>query len=129
MASVDQDFDQCSALRPASFGFYLKLKVVESMVIVDKTRLDGSRVRVAEGVIGDASASVIFTARDDQVDLLVPGNTLELLNAKVEMYEGWMRLEVDRWGDVKAASEPLTDEVNLLDNLSYIEYELVDRPA
>ena len=58
--------------------------------------------------------------------MLVPGDTLELLNAKVEMYKGWMRLVVDRWGAVHKAAQAAEFKVAAA-NLSNIEYELVER--
>ena len=41
------------------------------------------------------------------------------------MFKGFMRLTVDKWGKIEAASQPATFEVNTQNNLSAIEYELV----
>uniref|UniRef100_A0A0D3E133 Single-stranded DNA binding protein Ssb-like OB fold domain-containing protein n=2 Tax=Brassica oleracea TaxID=3712 RepID=A0A0D3E133_BRAOL len=35
--------------------------------------------RIAECLVGDETASIIFTARNDQVDLMKPGTTVNLL--------------------------------------------------
>ena len=49
-------------------------------------------------------------------------------NAKVEMFKGFMRLAVDKWGSVKPAPEAAKFEVNVKNDLSAIEYELVVEP-
>jgi len=54
----------CSALTPASVGHNLRVKVLSVEVAVDRARLDGTRARVAEAIVGDESASIVFTARD-----------------------------------------------------------------
>eukprot|EP00850_Spirogloea_muscicola_P009554 SM000054S18040 [mRNA] locus=s54:13199:13816:- [translate_table: standard] len=85
-------------------------------------------MRIAECVVGDATGAVVFTARNDQVDVAKEGATLALRNAKVDTYKGAMRLAVDnRWGRVEAASPSaqLAGEPRLDNNLSLLEYELV----
>jgi replication factor A1 len=51
-------------LGPYSKGDNLKLKVLHSNTVIDKTRPDGSRVRVAEILVGDDTGCVILTARN-----------------------------------------------------------------
>lgn len=63
-----------------------------------------------------------------QIDVAKPGNTIILRNARVEMFNGFMRLSVDRWGTVKLAPEPARFEVNTANDLSATEYELVAVP-
>eukprot|EP00850_Spirogloea_muscicola_P001353 SM000005S17150 [mRNA] locus=s5:452934:453563:- [translate_table: standard] len=84
-------------------------------------------MRIAECVVGDATGAVVFTARNDQVDMAKEGATLALRNAKVDTYKGAMRLAVDnRWGRVEAAPPAqLAGEPRLDNNLSLLEYELV----
>jgi replication factor A1 len=53
-----------------------------------------------------------------------PGKTIIVRNAKIDMFKGFMRLAVDKWGKVEI-SEPATWEINTTNNLSNIEYELV----
>jgi len=73
---------------------------------------------------GDNTGCVILTARNDQIDVVQPGKTIVVRNAKIDMFKGFMRLAVDKWGKVEL-SEPATFEVNATNNLSNIEYELV----
>ena len=58
------------------------------------------------------------------VDMMEPGNTVILRNAKIDMFKGSMRLAVDKWGRVEV-TEPASFTVKEENNLSLVEYELV----
>ncbi|KAK6132789.1 hypothetical protein DH2020_033467 [Rehmannia glutinosa] len=60
-----------------------------------------------------------------QVDLMKAGNTVILRNAKIDMFKGSMRLAVDKWGRIEL-TEPATFVVKEDNNLSLVEYELVN---
>lgn len=49
-------------IEPLSTSFNLRVKVLESEVILDKERLDGSRARAAEALVGDETGTIIFSA-------------------------------------------------------------------
>ena len=59
------------------------------------------------------------------VDMMKPGVTMILCNAKIDMFKGSMRLAVDKWGRVK-----VTEDANFVvkeqNNLSLVEYESVN---
>lgn len=57
--------------------------------------------------------------------MMKPGNTVVLRNAKIDMFKGSMRLAVDKWGRVEVG-EPAKFEVKEDNNLSLVEYELVN---
>lgn len=59
------------------------------------------------------------------VDIMKPGDTVILRNAKIDMFKGTMRLAVDKWGRVEV-TEPASFEVKEDNNLSLVEYELVN---
>lgn len=59
------------------------------------------------------------------VDLLKPGATVIMRNAKIDMFKGSMRLAVDKWGRIEA-TEPASFTVKEDNNLSLVEYELVN---
>ncbi|XVF31663.1 hypothetical protein REPUB_Repub17cG0010900 [Reevesia pubescens] len=63
-------------------------------MVVQKGRADGPQVRqmrVAECLVGDETGMIIFTARNDQVDLMKKGTTVTLRNAKIDMFKRSMR--------------------------------------
>lgn len=59
------------------------------------------------------------------VDMMKPDATVILRNAKIDMFKGSMRLAVDKWGRVEV-TEPADFGVNEENNLSLVEYELVN---
>lgn len=59
------------------------------------------------------------------VDLMKPGTTVNLRNAKIDMFKGSMRLAVDKWGRIEV-TEPAEITVKEDNNLSLVEYELVN---
>ncbi|KVH96824.1 Nucleic acid-binding, OB-fold [Cynara cardunculus var. scolymus] len=58
-------------------------------------------------------------------DLMKPGNTVIIRNAKIDMFKGSMRLAVDKWGRIEV-TEPASFTVKEDNNLSLVEYELVN---
>ncbi|KAL5723749.1 hypothetical protein ACHQM5_007106 [Ranunculus cassubicifolius] len=121
-------FTKVDQLRPGTSGHTLTVKVVNSKMVMQKGRPDGPQVRqmrLAECLVGDESGIIVFTARNDQVDLMEAGKTVILRNAKIDMYKGSMRLAVDKWGRVEV-TEPASFTVKEDNNLSLIEYELVN---
>lgn len=59
------------------------------------------------------------------MDLLTVGTTVILRNAKIDMFKGAMRLAVDKWGRIEV-TEPASFQVKEDNNLSLVEYELVN---
>ncbi|KAE8663846.1 Detected protein of confused Function [Hibiscus syriacus] len=97
-------------------------------MVLQKGRADGPQVRqmrIAECLVGDETRMIIFTARNERVDMVKEGTTVTLCNAKTDMFKGSMRLAVDKWGRVEV-DEPASFTVKEDTNLSLIEYELVD---
>jgi len=121
-------FTKVDQLRPGTHGHNLIVKVVDSKMVVQRGReggQQGRQMRIAECLVGDETGIIVFTARNDQVDVMKLGTTVELRNAKIDMFKGSMRLAVDKWGIVKAAESPAEFAVKEDNNLSLIEFELV----
>ncbi|KAL8461143.1 hypothetical protein ACS0TY_032569 [Phlomoides rotata] len=101
----------------------LVVKVINSNTVLQKGAAASPHLRntrIAEYLVGDDTTSILFTARNDQVDLMKPEGSVILRNAKIDM-----RLAVDKWGCIKV-SQPTTFVVKEDNNLSLIEYELVN---
>ncbi|XP_061999338.1 uncharacterized protein LOC133716678 [Rosa rugosa] len=80
---------------------------------------------ITECLVSDDTGTIVFIARNDQVDIMKPGTTVILRNAKIDMFiKGTMRLVVDKWGRVEV-TEPASFEVKEVNNLSLVEYELL----
>ncbi|KDP21003.1 hypothetical protein JCGZ_21474 [Jatropha curcas] len=123
-------FIKVDQLKPGTNGHTLIAKVLTSNTVLQKGRPTAAasnrlrNTRIAECLIGDETGTILFTARNDQVDLMKPGTTVILRNAKIDMFKGSMRLAVDKWGRIEV-TEPAKFVVKEDNNLSLVEYELV----
>ncbi|KAI3789585.1 hypothetical protein L2E82_02385 [Cichorium intybus] len=121
-------FTKVDNLKPGTTGLTLVAKVLSSEIVLQKGRAVSSNlrnVRIAECLVGDETGTILFTARNDQVDLMKPGASVIIRNGKIDMFKGSMRLAVDRWGRIEVTA-PVTFEVKEDNNLSLVEYELVN---
>ena len=60
-------FVKVNDLKPGTKGHNLTVKVVSSTTVLDKKSIRNSgNTRIAECLIGDDTASILFTARNDQ---------------------------------------------------------------
>ncbi|XP_061360661.1 uncharacterized protein At4g28440-like [Gastrolobium bilobum] len=115
-----QEEVEVQQLRPGTSGHTLTVKVVDTKIIWPHC----SHMQIAESLVGDETAMIVFTSRDDQVDQMKNGSTLILRNAKIIMYRGSMRLAVDNSGRIKVA-DPATFTVKEDNNMSLIEYGVI----
>ncbi|XP_009801124.1 uncharacterized protein At4g28440-like [Nicotiana tabacum] len=116
-------FTKVDQLRPMATGLNLTVKVVNTKTVVPRGN-QSRQMRLAECLVGDETGMIIFTARNDQVDMMTEGATVILRNAKIDMFKGSMRLAVDRWGRIEV-TEPASFSVKEDNNLSLIEFEQV----
>lgn len=119
-------FTTVNQLFPGTSGHTLVISVVSTNLVVHKSH--PNPIRISECLVGDQTGVIVFTARNEQVDLFRDGATLILRNAKIDMFRGSMRLAVDRWGRVEV-TEPANFTIKRDNNLSLVEYELVNVPA
>ncbi|KAJ8438264.1 hypothetical protein Cgig2_030629 [Carnegiea gigantea] len=120
-------FIKVDQLQPGTSGHTLAVKVLSSNTVLKRGRSVSQNLRntrIAECVVGDETGTIVFTARNDQVDMMKPGTAVILRNAKIDMFKGTMRLAVDKWGRIEV-TEPANFTVKEDNNLSLVEYELV----
>eukprot|EP00529_Nitzschia_sp_RCC80_P016558 CAMPEP_0113504398 /NCGR_PEP_ID=MMETSP0014_2-20120614/34694_1 /TAXON_ID=2857 /ORGANISM="Nitzschia sp." /LENGTH=650 /DNA_ID=CAMNT_0000399505 /DNA_START=47 /DNA_END=1999 /DNA_ORIENTATION=- /assembly_acc=CAM_ASM_000159 len=127
---------QKQRLQPPRGGFNLCVLVGAVNVVVDKRRVDQSRVRLAEVAIGDETGTVSLRARDGQIDVLEEISSRRgaavLRNATIELYQGkHIRLAVTKWGKISlypdniASTPPPPSKMNLDRNFSLIDLSIV----
>jgi hypothetical protein len=105
-------------------------------MVVDKRRVDSSRVRLAEVEIGDETGTVSLRARDDQIDTLEEvsksSGAVVLRNCTLELYQGkHIRLAITKWGklatypDSVASTPAPPSKMNRDRNFSKIDLSVV----
>ncbi|XP_071717148.1 uncharacterized protein At4g28440-like [Rutidosis leptorrhynchoides] len=108
-------------LKSGTTGLTLVVKILSSEIVLQR----GRNVRISKCLVGDQAGTILFTARNDQVDILKPGASVIIRNGKIDMFKGSMRLAVDKWDRIEV-TDPVTFEVKEDNNLSLVEYELVN---
>jgi len=83
-----------------------------------------TQVQGCEAKIVDETGVVNLRLKNDQKCQV--GDTLILRNARVSMFEGRLRLEIDKWGKMGIAEFPANFHVKSSFDVSAVEYELVD---
>ncbi|RWW44349.1 hypothetical protein BHE74_00049892 [Ensete ventricosum] len=114
-------FTKVDRLKPGTTGHTLTAKVLTSKTVLYKGTADPRPIRISECLLGDETGTIVFTARNEQVDLMKPGTTVILRNSKIDMFKGSLRLAVDKWGRVEV-TEPASFTVKEDNNLSLVEY-------
>lgn len=113
------------SLQPEQNNLDLRVTVISNQIVVDQTLPDGTRYVRSLAIVGDETASAILIgAGEEQVELLQKDAILDLRGAKVQMFNGFMRLIVNR-GVIIPSVDQTPQNVNH-SNVSVIEYELVD---
>mmetsp|Transcript_116307 Transcript_116307/g.335970 ORF Transcript_116307/g.335970 Transcript_116307/m.335970 type:complete len:544 (+) Transcript_116307:219-1850(+) len=123
-------------LQPPRGGYNLCVLVGKVTLVVDKKRVDQSRVRLAEVEIGDETGTVSLRARDEQIDLLdhvsSQSGAVVLRNCTLELFQGkHIRLAVTKWGklsvypDNVASTPPAPSKINYDRNFSEIDLSVV----
>ncbi|KAL3567347.1 hypothetical protein D5086_029998 [Populus alba] len=111
-------FIKVEELKPGTNGHNLTVKVLESKPVpVPKPRRAPMSLSQRPQRPSRINECLV-------VDIMQPGATVILRNAKIDMFKGSMRLAVDKWGRVEVA-EPANFAVRENNNLSLVEYELV----
>lgn len=105
----------------------MQLKVGAVTVTRERRRYDrGAMNRVAECIVGDQYGCVKMMAFDEQLDTVKEGEIITVRNAHANVVKEHLRLEVDRWAKVTKNTNDKISSINLSNNASDIEYELVN---
>ncbi|KAF9572438.1 hypothetical protein EC968_009916 [Mortierella alpina] len=88
-------FVNVASLVPNQRRCNLRLRVLSVETIAETMDPETGRIiQSAEAIVGDETACILLNLKNDQVNLLARNARLQLLNAHVNMYRGFMRLEV-----------------------------------
>ncbi|KAF8924540.1 hypothetical protein BGZ52_008073 [Haplosporangium bisporale] len=90
------NFINVASLVPDQHHCNLRLRVLSVEIIAETLHPEtGKILQSAEAIVGDDTACILLNLKNDQVNLLSRNARLQLTNAHVNMYRGFMRLEVN----------------------------------
>mmetsp|Transcript_55956 Transcript_55956/g.120036 ORF Transcript_55956/g.120036 Transcript_55956/m.120036 type:complete len:484 (+) Transcript_55956:346-1797(+) len=112
-------FGKVAKIRPDSAGLNLRVKATS-----DPKDVETKAGTAVEVTVGDDSASVTVSLRDNHKTGMSSGKSYEIRNAGVKMVQGRIHVVVDKWGKIEEVSDSV--EANAAKNISETEYELVN---
>ncbi len=80
--------------------------------------------RLAEAKAGDATGVVTLRVRDAQIETCKPGALIVVQNAQVHVFLGFIRVEVDKWGKLRASDADHLFSAKESNDISSVQYEL-----
>lgn len=86
------------------------------------SRRDGSNHRVTEVLVGDETGTILLTLWDNDIEKVNEGNTVNIGNGYVSLFQGSMRLNIGRFGTLEP-SEKAVENVKTDNNLSDRHFE------
>lgn len=114
-------FSKATDLNPTTKGFNCMVKCTKPAEQVEGTE------GVYEAQVGDESGVFTVSFRNkDLCEVCTKGASIRIQNTSVRMVKGFIRVVVDKWAAFKPADEPLEWEAKDGNDLSTVEYELVE---
>jgi len=101
------------------YNVYATIKSLEKK---DVTKYNGQVIKMAEGLIGDETASANFRFVGDWIDKLSEGRVISIRNGRSEVVNEHLRLETDIFGKVQVEPDVQIDTLNEDNNLSEVAY-------
>lgn len=113
-----------SELTPDSRAVNVTAKVVSKGEVRSTTSgRDYSTHRVVDALVGDETGCIYLNLWDDNINKVNEGDTLNIKNGYVNLFRGYMRLNIGRYGSFEIVQESQIKEVNTENNMSSKQYE------
>lgn len=110
-------------LRPRMKSLNISFKIMEKGEAREVTsRRDGETHRVVDAVAGDATGTILLSLWDDLIEQVEVDKTYRLENGYTSLFQGHLRLNIGRYGELKEAEEAI-EEVDTENDLSAVEHE------
>ena len=117
-------FSKVNEIQPGKSGYNLYLKIVSKTVLIDRKRIDSSRVVICDFVVGDETSMIKMRIRNEAyVDTFDEGDCIIVRNCKVPFVNNHIRLQVDAFGKIEKDEENKVKEVKKDKNLSDDVYD------
>jgi len=100
------------------------MRVVSKKVLIDITRLDNTRVAIADFIVGDETGVIKMRLRNENyIDMIQENQTIIARNCKIPVVNQHMRMVVDAFGKIEISNDKKIVEVNQEKNLSNAQYD------
>ncbi|MFX0168960.1 MAG: single-stranded DNA-binding protein [Candidatus Hodarchaeota archaeon] len=110
-------------LRPNMKSLNITFKLVEKGEEREVTsRRDNETHRVLDAIAGDTSGIVTLSLWDDMIDTVELDKTYRLENGYTSLFQGHLRLNIGRYGELKEAENSIED-IDTENDLSAEEHE------
>lgn len=105
-------------LRPRMKYLNITFKVLDQGELHEIiARRDRKKHYIVDMKVGDPTGTVILPVWDDLIDYFEVGKTYRLENGYTSVYQGFLRLNIGRYGRVSENGSPI-EEVDKLNNMS-----------
>jgi replication factor A1 len=84
---------------------------------------DYTQHKVVDALVGDETGSVYLNLWDDNIEKINEGDTIKIKNGYVNLFKGYMRLNIGRYGSFEKVTDSPIASVNTENNLSNKQYE------
>jgi ssDNA-binding replication factor A large subunit len=98
-SSTLQTVIKIADLQPGRHAVTFYAKVVNSE-ISEVPRISGEKLTVAEGQLGDETGVINFRVVGDYASKMAKDRVVAVRNARSEVFQEHMRVELDRWGKI-----------------------------
>ena len=110
-------------LRPGMKSVNITFKVVAKGEAREVTsRSDGATHRILDATAGDSTGVVTLSLWDDTIDAVEVDKTYRLENGYTNTYQGYLRLNIGRYGTLSEAEKPI-EEVDTENDMSATQHE------
>lgn len=110
-------------LRPFMKSLNITIKITEKGEEREVTsRRDGETHRVVDAIAGDATGTVLISLWDDMIETVEVDKTYRLEKGYTSLFQGYLRLNIGRYGEISEAETPLED-VDTENDMSATKHE------
>ena len=118
----EPEFTKVDEIKYNKNGYNLYLKIISKNILIDRKRIDGSRIAICDFMVGDETGIIKMRLRNENyIDMLKEGDDIIVRNCKVFYISQHIRIQVDAFGKVEInenEKEHIVKEVKKDKNIS-----------
>ena len=98
----EPEFSKVDEIKYNKNGYNLYLKIISKNILIDRKRIDGTRIAICDFIVGDETGVIKMRLRNkNYIDLLKEGDDIIVRNCKVFYISQRIRIQVDAFGKVE----------------------------